>query len=771
MQNDSALRAIATRLTVTPVEDLPRIAGFLATSLGQCSVEAQFSDIKTSGSSSVTAHKLKTRITSLLQDRSTAGRFSATVLIKAIVDGGGSNVLSTSEVWARGLLTCLNKPDPVHVKKLYLASVTRIFLLTRHIQTLQREITTPLLPAFITACLSLIRPIKAQVGASITEVASPLLDPVLHCWVQLLPQHATIFRPFLARIRLLGQRLLEDSTTVTSSRDLATRLMCLLISCAPKNTASQEWTQTAAGIIGSAHQTADQLFRAVIEVYEPNDITNQKPSGKCNFSTDPKISDKDQLGLGAWTGISEGGSRLVTVIDWLIELVSLPTVQNVTIPVGSILDLTSRILAVIPPDSKTNAAAALRYHNEASREEKEQLWLNLPQIHTSCLHLLETMIKIHGQSILPAFGPMFNQIMESFEVMSKDGTIRQVVYKIFSDVLGSVDLKQLKLSRTGTSLLIDRCCNDLNTCLPATTDLGNPKASKEGFLSIKPVSVAQNHVLQKQFSVFEAAWTLLPEIIIHCPSSLISSQSRLVLDRLSVLLDHKDAMLASVMCPMVSDQGKATTASLLPFLARSAADSITTEALLRPRVTVTQIGADSAQVSRNEELLISDEQHEEQDGQDDDILSRLEDSLDTMKETVGSEEPTPAYTSSFPEGENFQDELISANKKRAYEDIERNEENLLGANTQLSSLRSPKIPRLQEVTMEGFSSPEAERTVTRPEQYQDSTTNELLSSGSMLKEASYPESAVNVAATNDNSDDSEIPQIDPGFDTDEEESG
>lgn len=62
---------------------------------------------------SVLVHKLKTQITTLLNNgRSQAGRFSAAILIKAVVDVGGYECLRTSEPWVRGLLSmvqvCLN---------------------------------------------------------------------------------------------------------------------------------------------------------------------------------------------------------------------------------------------------------------------------------------------------------------------------------------------------------------------------------------------------------------------------------------------------------------------------------------------------------------------------------------------------------------------------------------------------------------------------------------------------------------------------------------
>ncbi|EXJ62643.1 hypothetical protein A1O7_03081 [Cladophialophora yegresii CBS 114405] len=771
MQDESALRAITTRLTTTPINHLPRIAGFLATALAQCQLEDQFSDSK-KAASSVTAHKLKTRIASLLQDRNAAGRLTAAVLIKAIVDKGGPNVLANSEVWTKGLLSCLNKPDSVDVKKIYLGTVTRIFLLTQGHPTLLREVITPLLPPFLTSCLGLIRPVKAQVDGNLTEVANPLLNPVLQCCNQLLPHHITLFRPFVARFKLVCQSLLEESGTSATTRKLAIKLMCLLISCAPKMTVSLEWTQTAASIINSAQATADRLFRAVIEEHEPNDTSNQRAFGKHNFSKEPRISDKDESGLDSWTGIYEGTVRLCTLVNWLDALISVKTPQAVTVPLGSILDLTSRLLAVTPPESKSNATPTLRYHNEATRDEKEQLWLNLPQIHLSCLRVLQKMTGIYGASVLAVAGAMLNQTLDAFEAMSRHETIREAVYMVFGDVLATIDLSETRLNINGLSYLIEHCCNDLRTGLLPSSDATRPDTMKDGFLGTRPVPTADYLSLRRQSRLYQAAWELLPQIITHCPSSMISRQSRIEIDRLSIILNHTDAMLASVMRPMLSDKGKATTASLTPFLARSAADSIVVEALLRPRTSVAQTTARSSPGSESHELKANHEQHGEQGEGDSDILSKLTDSLDAMDDTVESEEPTPKDTTGPADHGNEEEMLESTTKKRTLDAIDGTDAGGSSTDFQTAASREIKIPRLDERKTQESESQSSHMNNLHIEEPRTSTFAEVIHRASAPNEALPPEKTFKTAAPVDasDSDDSEIPEIDLGFDTDEEES-
>ena len=806
MQDEIALRAIATRLTITPVQDLPRVSGFLASSLAQCSLESHFTEKKSTGSASVAVHKLKTRVASLLQDRTVAGRLTAAALIKAIVDNGSSNVLSAAEVWARGLVTCLNKSDPVHVKKIYLAAIIRIFVLTQNHPTLLREITTPLLPPFLTACIGLIRPVKHQSGEQSTEVTSPLLDSVLQCWCQLLPQHATVFRPFLSRMRALGQRLLERSTSI-SIRKLASRLMCLLISCAPKNTISQEWTQTAVGIIGSAHQTADQLFRAVIEEYEPNDTSTQRVTGKHDFSEEPRTSAKDQLGLDGWNGIHQGSSRLLALIDWLGSLISVPLLHPVTVPTGRILDLISRIQGITPPGKTTNVGSGLRYHNEATREEKEQLWLNLPLIHASCLQLLQKLNETYGQSLLAVDDTMLSLMLENFEVISGDHSARRAIYEMFTAVTQTGSILNLKIDRSAFSTLVEHCCNDLKSSLLNVNETVNPTSSKDGFLNTnKPTSSPHFDRARVTSKVYQAAWDLLSALIAHVPSSMIPRQLRIEMDRITVLLGHKDAMLASVMRPMLSDKGKSTTASLIPFLARLDAEGLVTEALLRPRMPAVATEAVSVLQSQDEES--SGERGSLIEGAQDDKQEYLEEEEEEEDETsyrtaqIAPDEGFPRKNMDTAEPKLRDHSPPTTSQKRPLDAIVEP-----GNSDHPAPPRDAKLPRLYPPFLEVHNpapfpagalptSDNPSQNPIIPEVYltiwnsygKPTAMATATATATAISAERISSTTANVAANaesgnskengrgrqiaNENesdSDDSEIPQIDPGFDTDEEE--
>ncbi|KAL2426461.1 hypothetical protein ABEF95_007097 [Exophiala dermatitidis] len=784
MQADSSLRAITNRLTVTPVEDLPRICGILANQLANCSLESHFSESKANKSSVVT-HKLKTRISSLLQDRSVSGRLSAAVLVKAVVENGGQIVLLGSESWARGLLGCLNKADPASVKVVYLMTLTRIFVLTQNQPQLLREITTPLLPQFIKTCLGLIKPVGTHNDVRPSQVSSPLLDCVLSCWAQLLPQHATLFRPEAGRIRSVCYTLLGDEVSLASSRNAAARLLCLLSSCAPKNSFSQEWSRMAMDIINSAQETADVLFRAVVEEYESNDSSRQKTVAKQDFSVEVRVDGNDSIGLQPWNGLYSGCLRLSALLSLLATFLSTPTPQPVAVPVGAIMDLVGRITAVtVPPNSDS-----LRYHRDASKEEKEELRLILPSLHVACLDLLHTMCTTYGQVLLSAFGDVAAQAAGLLQALPYHGGVRRAVYDLFGDLLERSSSKDLGLSRESFSALITECCHDLKRSI---SDVNAESAVTDTMdAALKPKTAPAGHNNQGQWAkdsrvrresgIYASAWNLLPKILQHGAVPGITRQLRVEMDRLAVLLDHREAMFASVMRPVLSKGGKASSPSLLPFLARSAGNDLAIEALLRPRMPVistgapTELNTPAAQQSTDQDSG----SEESDDGQESDVLSQTDNTPE--KDDSSPHEESGETAGSSKEVDVAAGVEDTTTRKRTLVDIDdttdtsadvqevagereakrlRPEEVLADISSQTTS---EKIS-VQDVVMEGDAAATASTSLFHGGAQNSSgfaTATETIVLG--------PSTAPVAVQDGDDSDDSEIPTIDVGFDTDEEE--
>ena len=111
------LRVLCLRLSSTPVTELPRLTPILLQHVLRCqgALSSPAGGVGKSDASaaSVLVHKLKTHLTTLLNGRSAEGRFTAVVLIKAVVEVGGWEILRGSEPWVRGLLSVLGVSSPI----------------------------------------------------------------------------------------------------------------------------------------------------------------------------------------------------------------------------------------------------------------------------------------------------------------------------------------------------------------------------------------------------------------------------------------------------------------------------------------------------------------------------------------------------------------------------------------------------------------------------------------------------------------------------------
>ena len=110
-QPSNSLGAICQRLTSTPVKKLPPIISYLLQDLVGCrvvlSAPGSSQATRNDSETGVLIHKYKTQISTLLQDKSLEGRWSAVTLIKGTIEVGGWEVLQGAGGWIRGLLSIL----------------------------------------------------------------------------------------------------------------------------------------------------------------------------------------------------------------------------------------------------------------------------------------------------------------------------------------------------------------------------------------------------------------------------------------------------------------------------------------------------------------------------------------------------------------------------------------------------------------------------------------------------------------------------------------
>ncbi len=658
MNKYNSLRAVTSRLNNTPVKELPHIAYFLASSIQNCADALKSTSGPSAGKNddlSLQVHKLKAKISSLLQDRSAEGRFTAIVLVKATVEAGGREILGSCEPWLRALLAILNKTDPVSSRRLCLLTITRIFSLTQHYPTLIREITTPLLPAFVTACMKLgaLHP-SPEVEVQATR-PSPHLETVLHCMLHLIPDHPSTFRPFASKLHTKLVNFIGGHPRSNHITHLAQSVFVTLHFCAPKNTAGDQWHNACQAVIASIHRIADQILRVIIEDWETSDGGRRQTSLQKAFDEVPHSIDGDPLGLAPWEGVYKGSRVLVSLLHLLKKFLLEQTSRVVDLPLGLILDLTSRLLYIRVPASSKEAQMSVRFNPEVGREEREELLAILPEIHQSTLNLLSSLVEATGLSMLPASPTIIDQCLWVFGSEHSIAGIRLASYRLLDNLMPLMGPSTTKDSFKPLLGLIDCCCNDVG---PKNLESEAMVQSKAGLITKPVVNGHADSFLQMsskkitrsapEVSALEiAASTLLCHMLEYTPAQAIPHSLRAQIDRTAILQDQKRVMLASVLNPAPKTTGKYATPSIMPFLARMSQGYLEVEGLLRPRLPVIRDVKTSPydrEVGSDQDLEIEHFNHAESTdgrstgppteptvgtaGTQNDILDRLEDSIE-----------------------------------------------------------------------------------------------------------------------------------------------
>ncbi|OQE40162.1 hypothetical protein PENCOP_c006G03971 [Penicillium coprophilum] len=605
--SSTTLRAITHRLTTTPVEQLPPIASFLATSLNDCAELLSTPQTQKSGKSdsdnAVQIHKLKTRLASLLQDRSVEGRWTAVILVKATVEAGQWEILRGYEPIVRSLISILAKPDPISTRKMCIITLTRIFHLTYQYPTLVREITTPQLPGFITAALNLVSTITKTPSGSIRKPKpnTPFMEVVLHALLELIPRHITLFRPFGAQLRTLLVEVIGSSSPAYFPEhviDAAEQLLVSLHKCAPKDQAGSGWKDDCKSTILSIHRTTDHVFRAVVEQWESVDasLVHTRP----NYSQEIGDGGPDGLGLPGWSGLHSGVDRLVALLQILSDFISMPSAAAVALPIGSILDLTSRLTSVtVPPNDAVSSQSGIQFNQEISRDEREALWMELPRIHIACMGLLSNVVGILGTSATSVTQTILEQAVWAFKGERFNRDLRSEVYALLCSLVPVNGPAMTRESVVSLTNILRSCCNDLLTPTEgssSTVNVGSDSKTKsKGGQGTANADAFFNPDLQKSgqaqsaspfLEVRQNASGLLRAVFVSIPAELVPPSIRAEMDRSIILTSDKDAMFASVLNPVPAVKGRGAGSSIIPFLTRPYADQMEVEALVRPRMPV-----------------------------------------------------------------------------------------------------------------------------------------------------------------------------------------
>lgn len=595
---------LCRRLASTPADDLPRFCPVLVSHVLRCGEPLSAAqEAKGKGGTSeapVLIHRLKTHITTLLTGKSPAGRFAAVCLIKAVIDVGGWETLKASDPWIRGLISVLQKPDPLASKELCIVTLTRIYLLLQDYPTLVREMATPTLPSFITACLQLVKPPASgkplRTSAQVAETIAPALS-------KLIVLYPTTMRPFRAQIIAIFSAYVAPTCSdplvaPQTLKESARRLLILLHCTAPKDGGGEDWIRTMRLSVKSCHATADQVFRAVHESWESS----------TGYISQPVRTDLEPCGGGvsadefpSWAGLQAGAERLVGLLEFLVEYFRTPTKSAVAVSLGELLDLTSRITLITPPGSDD----AVELNASIGRDEKAELWSVLPDIHAAVMRLHAAVVQRLGDGALPLATDMLDQIARIFNSSRNVRSVREATYTLAKEVLLLSGPTLPRLTVDSAAPVIQSCCQDLlraaghskdkpqaaapapaPTSTPSSSNgskkgnngrphpqqnvtgnadafLGAPSGTTNLVATVSPFSASSSP--DDGDTTTAAAAALLPLLLSHLPQRHLSPEARGLVDRTAILAGSRPAMLASCLHPYKDSRGR-HYASILPFL-------------------------------------------------------------------------------------------------------------------------------------------------------------------------------------------------------------
>ncbi|KAI1048075.1 hypothetical protein LB506_002954 [Fusarium annulatum] len=618
------LRVLCRKLTSIPPTQLPHALPSLINHILHCKEPLSApSDRKVKDSAPEAAqlvHKLKASITTHLNGRSREARFAAVALIKTVVDVGGWEILRGCQPWVTGLLSVVEKSDPIASKELAIVTLTRIYISVQPYQTLVREIATPTIPTFVTACIKLI-----SLPKNGEKLQTPLsaIETICDSLSALIPLYPTTIRPSNSKLRTAVKPYLvptqSDETVVPQSLQRASRkLVISLHHVAAKAGGSDEWAKLIDTLLKELHSTADQILRAVEESWEG---TGGFTRSQVELDNEPNGVGSSADELPSWSGINAGADRLIGLFQYLSDCLRYPTKAPVTIPTSALVDAASRLLLIarLSPKSQT-WDQALQTNAAVAREEKDELWAALPDIHIAALHLIEALFQRLGQNAVSIAPEILDHLVRVFKSGINLPTVRTTGYAVLKEILLISGPTLSKPSVGSLDPIFGACCRDLQQDAghlkeaekPAATGTDSKKnsiaANADLFLQPQAAAVVSTPSLEPKHKA--AAANLLPVILSKVPQRHLKASLRGLVDQTAILTNSHDAMLASVLNPYKDQRGRVYP-SILPHLTQQFPDDKGLE-ILRTNI---RAGAQSLAESEEslEALPIEEEEEEEQD--------------------------------------------------------------------------------------------------------------------------------------------------------------
>lgn len=418
---------------------------------------------------------------------------------------------------------------------------------------------------------------------------SPILLPAcLKALAQTLAAHPTTFRPFVKRTTTAIVAILSSGPyALTNQVEALAReiFVNLHLSSTPStslresdsrernNTAtsiSWEWSRNLHATISDLHLTLDIIFSPVME-----------DSSLAHPTIDPHQVATSPLS----ESLPKDFERTLLLLRIISTYFTLPTSTTVTIPLANILLLTHRILALTPRTSHLKPAY--------STSSWDALFTALPQIHTATISLLDLLARRLGALFIPCALYTLEQLSCVWDFAQTNSQMRISVYTLLNTLLrlcgagippghlfklvpkiadaAVQDILAPYISNARETVIITNANSSISgkgkkggragySTSKTTTTFADTLLSASTSTAMIP-TIAPHLVPHQQRAETRLAVSLLKTLISTIPPQRVPSELRTKIDRLAVVTNERELMLASVLSPPGY-----VRASLLPFL-------------------------------------------------------------------------------------------------------------------------------------------------------------------------------------------------------------
>ncbi|KAG0166848.1 hypothetical protein DFQ28_001083 [Apophysomyces sp. BC1034] len=361
-------------------------------------------------------------------------RWAAISLIKITCEQSPALLLANIRAWTAQLLGLVLKPEPTMIHEEAIRTLSFLFASTIDKPELQREVTTPNLPRFNQALVSL----------SQNRELLPITLAALTVNVDKFPSVSRHVADHCLKICLNcldGEMDIEPSLVETVGHCLAS-----LHQTGGKTNLATQWKDTLLRLVGSVHQSLGRLFETVDEEL---DIEASLPGFPVRS---PSIDYIESFPLLV--------RRIKYLTECIVIIISSKTSVAVSVPVGHLIDLICRIYNVyngtlvvekrpesVITSSQNKKSGKKRRHevtNSDALTTDQQTSSNDCDLQLAALEALQNLINFYGPSMELTLrssvdSGLLSNMLQAIQTVSTSSEQNALVrYKLYECLIASV---------------------------------------------------------------------------------------------------------------------------------------------------------------------------------------------------------------------------------------------------------------------------------------------------------------------------------------------